>query len=84
MTTLQQAEALRQQAIEILVSERNAIDQKLQQLGYNDTQETARTIPNGTHKKSCTRCGEPGHNARRCPKPNAHASLLDVTPQGTI
>jgi hypothetical protein len=78
MTILQQAETLRQQAIELLVSERRTINEKLQQLGYDDAQAPART-PNGPHKKSCKCCGEPGHNARRCPNNNPTTTALDTT-----
>jgi len=67
MTTLQQAEALRQQAIALLLAERSEIEEKLLQLGYGDIDEPA-TAPH--RRNNCKHCGEPGHNTRRCPKRN--------------
>lgn len=63
---LQQAEDLRQQAIALLVAERETINQKLNQLGG---EAGAVQIKNG-RKKSCSRCGVEGHTVRTCPTPS--------------
>jgi hypothetical protein len=60
MSILDQAEELRQKAITLLVQEREAIDQKLVQLGFDGSPKEA--------KRSCSVCGAADHNARRCPK----------------
>jgi ribosomal protein S27AE len=60
MSILDQAEELRQKAIALLVQERQAIDQKLSQLGYDGAPREL--------KRSCSNCGAADHNARRCPK----------------
>jgi hypothetical protein len=59
MTILEQAEEFRQKAITLLQQERDAIDQKLAQLGHDGTPREA--------KRSCSVCGAADHNARRCP-----------------
>ena len=56
---IEQAEALRQQAIGLLVADRQDIDRKLAMLGYDGT---APTVP--AKSKSCSVCGSPEHNAR--------------------
>jgi hypothetical protein len=66
MSILDQAEELRQKAITLLVQEREAIDQKLTQLGYDGA-------PKQT-KRSCSVCGAADHNVRRCPKRDAAES----------
>jgi hypothetical protein len=60
MTILEQAEEFRQKAITLLQQEREAIDQKLTQLGHDGTPREA--------KRSCSICGAADHNARRCSK----------------
>jgi hypothetical protein len=60
MNIVDQAEELRQKAITLLVQEREAIDQKLVQLGFDGSLKEA--------KRSCSICGAADHNARRCPK----------------
>jgi hypothetical protein len=65
MTTLEQAEQLRQQAIDLLLGERTLIDEKLATLGHDGTGN--RDIRKIT-SKSCGKCGASGHNARKCPK----------------
>ena len=67
MTTLEQAEDLRQRAITLLVQERETIDIKLAQLGFDGT-------PKET-KRSCSVCGAADHNARRCPKNKAPEAI---------
>jgi hypothetical protein len=59
MTILEQAEEFRQKAITLLQQEREAIDQKLAQLGHDGAPREA--------KRSCSVCGAADHNARRCP-----------------
>jgi hypothetical protein len=63
MSILDQAEELRQKAITLLVQERDAVDQKLAQLGYDRAPKEV--------KRLCSLCGEADHNARRCPKRDA-------------
>ena len=58
MTILEQAEELRQKAIALLVQERETINQKLNQLGYEGTEKGSR--------KKCGRCGQEGHSVRTC------------------
>jgi len=66
MTTIEQAEQLRQEAIVLLLHERQAIDEKLQQLGHN-----GEPIENKERKqKACRRCGQAGHTIRTCPTPS--------------
>ncbi|HEV8039824.1 MAG TPA: hypothetical protein VGP62_13235 [Bryobacteraceae bacterium] len=69
MTILEQAEQLRQQAITILLQERDTIDQKLGQLGHDGTPREA--------KRSCSICGAADHNARRCSKKKAPENIED-------
>ena len=56
---LEQAEDLRKRAVELLLTERNAIDEKLTTLGYDGA---------GTAKKvrACSKCGSADHNSRTC------------------
>ena len=58
--SIQEAEALRQQAISLLVADRSAIEEKLTQLGYDGTTPTQK-------KKVCSLCQSADHNARTCP-----------------
>jgi hypothetical protein len=57
----EQAEELRQKAIALLLQEREAIDQKLAQFGFAGA--ASKEV-----RRSCSVCGAPDHNARRCPK----------------
>ena len=57
--TIDQAETLRQQAIGLLVAERQNIDRKLAQLGADGTESPAPAKP-----KACGVCGSSEHNAR--------------------
>jgi len=61
MTILDQAESLRQQAIALLLQERETIQQKLNQLGANSE-------PSPVVKKvrACSKCGSADHNSRTC------------------
>jgi hypothetical protein len=58
--SIEQAEALRQQAIALLITDRTAIEEKLTQLGYDGTTPTQK-------KKVCSLCQSADHNARTCP-----------------
>lgn len=65
MNIVDQAEQLRQQAISLLLQERETIDQKLNQLGHNGAAgEIKNRKPN-----ACGRCGQEGHTVRTCPTP---------------
>jgi hypothetical protein len=59
---LEQAETLRQQAIGILMAERQEIDRKLALLGADGNEPTPAT----PKPRVCARCGKPGHNAKTC------------------
>jgi hypothetical protein len=59
---IDQAEALRQQAIGLLIAERQIIDQKLAMLGADGTESPVRK------GKVCGLCSSPDHNARTCPQ----------------
>jgi hypothetical protein len=61
---IDQAEALRQQAISLLMAERQTIDQKLAMLGADGTEAPAKK------GKVCGVCSSPDHNARTCPQKN--------------
>ena len=63
---LDQAEEFRMKAIELLLSERAAIDEMLRKLTHDGAGETA-PASDKPRKKSCTKCGEAGHSARNCP-----------------
>ncbi|MGA2269059.1 MAG: hypothetical protein ABSH44_11375 [Bryobacteraceae bacterium] len=56
---IDQAEALRQQAIGLLLAERQTIDRTLALLGYDGVNPAA-----PTRAKTCAVCGSPEHNAR--------------------
>jgi hypothetical protein len=73
MTTLEQAEQLRKQAIKLLLVERNLIDEKLASLGHDGI--TNRETSRGA-RKSCGKCGESGHNSRKCPKTESTPPLI--------
>lgn len=70
MTILEQAEQLRQQAISILVQERETIDQRLIQLGYDGVS----TEIKNRKPKTCGRYGQEGHTMRSCPASGAGGS----------
>ena len=61
MTILDQAESLRQQAIALLIQERETIEQKLNQLGANGDHS-----PAVKKVRACSKCGSADHNARTC------------------
>lgn len=69
--TIENADRLRQQAISLLLEERNAIDGRLKLLGYDG----AAAIPK---QKVCRMCGDSSHNARTCP--NKKGAEAPVTP----
>jgi hypothetical protein len=58
----EQAETLRQQAINLLMAERQTIDQKLATLGADGTESPVKK------GKVCGVCSSPDHNARTCPQ----------------
>lgn len=64
MTAREHAEHLRTQAIDLLLAERTLIDEQLSNLGHDDTSNLEAKRPART---SCGRCGERGHNSRKCP-----------------
>lgn len=57
---LHQVDELRQQAIAMLLAERQAIDEKLASLSYDGAAPPK--------KKICSLCQSPEHNARTCPQ----------------
>ena len=70
---IDQAESLRQQAIGILMAERQTIDQKLATLGADGTDATT------TKKiKVCSICSSESHNARTCPQKGGRADTPTV------
>jgi hypothetical protein len=64
---IDQAEALRQQAIGLLMAERQIIDQKLTMLGADGTESPVKK------NKACSICSSESHNARTCPKKSGGA-----------
>jgi hypothetical protein len=74
---LDQSETLRQQAIAILMAERQAIDDKLEQLGYSG--EVAAAAP---RKRACSLCGSDSHTARTCPQKNGGAEAPPIPTTG--
>jgi hypothetical protein len=71
---IDQADELRKRAIEILLVERAAIDERLTMLAYNGT-----PIMPSEKQRICGICGSPDHNARRCPKKNAGEPVADTS-----
>ena len=63
---IEQADELRKKAIEILLTERAAIDERLQMLAYDGTENSP-----VARQRICGICGSAEHNARRCPKKNS-------------
>ena len=60
---IEHAERLRQEAIAILIADRDALDAQLARLGYagETAQKKSRTV-------TCGKCGGEGHTARACPQ----------------
>jgi len=57
---LNQAEELRQKMVALLLSERQAIDEKLALVGYDGGAQPGKKV------KACSACGSTEHNARTC------------------
>jgi len=57
---MNQVEELRQKMIALLVAERQAIDEKLQQIGFDGSPQAPKK------GKACSICGSAEHNARTC------------------
>jgi len=74
-TAIDQADELRKRAIEILLTERAAIDERLGMLSYD-----AAGAPNSTptKRRACGICGSADHNARRCTKNDSDGSPSDA------
>jgi hypothetical protein len=71
--TIENADRLRQQAINLLLEERNAIDERLRFFSYDGVAP----IPK---QKVCSVCGDGSHNARTCPnKKGAEAPVTPLT-----
>ena len=70
---LKQAEELRQQAISLLLDERQAIDRTLAMLGYDGGSPAAPAKP-----KTCAVCGSPEHNARFHTKKRVEAPAISI------
>ena len=70
--SIEQAESLRQQAIALLIADRSAIDDKLAQLGYDGMTPT---IAREKKVRTCSKCGQPGHNAKACTANRLSVSL---------
>jgi len=68
---IEQADELRKRAIEILLIERTAIDERLTMLSY-DTAAAPNTP--SAKRRVCGICGSAYHNARRCPKNGSDGS----------
>ena len=73
---LDQADELCKRAIETLLTERAAIDERLVMLSY-----AATGAPNSAPSKRrvCGICGSADHNARRCPKNVSNGSQSEPT-----
>jgi hypothetical protein len=73
---IDQADELRKRAIEILLTERATIDERLVMLSYDMA-----GAPNSTlnKRRACGICGSPDHNARRCPKNVSNGSQSEPT-----
>jgi hypothetical protein len=63
-TVLEEAECLRQQALALLIQEREAINLKIAQLGGESE------VKKDRKKSSCGKCGAEGHTSRTCPSPS--------------
>jgi hypothetical protein len=62
---IDQADDLRKRAIEILLTERAAIDERLGMLAYDGPSIRP------AQQRTCRNCGGTDHNARRCPQRNS-------------
>ncbi len=73
--TTEQADELRKRAIEILLVERTAIDERLTMLSYDGA-----ISPNAAlgKRRACGICGSADHNARRCTKNGSEETLTDA------
>ena len=69
---IEQADELRKQAIEILLIERAAIDERLKMFAYDGTENSP-----FVRQRICGICGSAEHNARRCPKKNSATASAD-------
>jgi hypothetical protein len=67
-----QAESLRQQAITLLMAERQTIDEKLALLGADGTEAPVKKT------KVCSVCGADAHNARTCPQKRGMSESASV------
>ncbi len=74
--TIDQADDLRKRAIEILLTERAAIDERLVMLSY-DAVGAGSSAP--TKRRVCGICGSADHNARRCTKTSSDGSPSAIT-----
>jgi hypothetical protein len=75
---IDQAEALRQQAISLLMVERQTIDQKLAMLGADATSPVSSPSSPG-RPRACGKCGLLGHNAKTCKETPGNTGA-DATP----
>jgi hypothetical protein len=73
---IDQAEDLRKRAIDILLTERAAIDERLATLSYDMAATPNTSVPK---RRACGICGGADHNARRCPKNTSEGSQAEVT-----
>ena len=73
----EQAEELRKRAIDILLTERAAIDERLALLSYGGAEASLATPGK---RKACSICGSADHNVRRCPKSNSTAMSSEMIP----
>lgn len=76
---IDQAETLRQQAIGLLLTECQTIDQKLALLGYDGVSPAPPAKP-----KTCGVCGSSDHNARFHKNREAGGEEAGATVQGTV
>lgn len=61
---------MRKDAIALLVADRTAIDAQLTRLGFDGT------TPEAEKKtRTCSKCGQSGHNAKSCPQATPPAEL---------
>lgn len=66
----------RQKAINQLLEQRKALDEKLSKLGYNSAPSATRAPRKASEgeggarkQRTCPRCGELGHRWNKCPNP---------------
>ena len=72
---IDQVDELRKKAIELLVTERAAIDDRLAMLAYDGTPTTR-----PSRQRTCGVCGSTDHNAQRCPKKNSGVAEFGTNP----